>query len=224
MDNHYHFIIQRYDKELYKLMHQINNKYSKYFNAKYKRVGHIFQGRYKANLIQDERYLISVIRYVHRNPVRAGMCKDASDYKWSSNFFYERNKRSFINIDTVLNLISDDRNRAINVYKELMRSGEDDEIDFEKQKIIGDTAYTVMMSTRKLQPVRKRLDEILMETGTSLSEFELIKEGSRKRNLTKFKIEYIKKAIEKNYTQREIGENIKISDAAVRELMQIDSK
>lgn len=82
MDNHYHFIIQRYDKELYKLMHQINNKYSKYFNAKYKRVGHIFQGRYKANLIQDERYLISVIRYVryvHRNPVRAGMCKDVSE-------------------------------------------------------------------------------------------------------------------------------------------------
>lgn len=219
MDNHYHFIIQRHAKELYQLMHQINNRYSKYFNAKYERVGHVFQGRYKAILIQDERYLLSLIRYVHRNPVRAGICKGVSDYKWSSNYFYERNKRTFINIDTVLNMISEDRNSAINIYMELMRNSEEDKIDFEEKKIIGDVAYKIMMSTRKHQPVRKRLDEILIETGISLSEFELIKNGSRKRGLTKYKVEYIRKAIEENYTQREVGENIRISDAAVRDLL-----
>jgi len=47
MDNHYHILIQTMDKKLQEIMHQINNKYSKYFNVKYKRIGHVFQGRYK---------------------------------------------------------------------------------------------------------------------------------------------------------------------------------
>lgn len=57
MDNHYHIVIQRMDKKLQEIMHQINNKYSKYFNYKYKRVGHVFQRRYKSVLVQDERYI-----------------------------------------------------------------------------------------------------------------------------------------------------------------------
>ncbi|MDD2482613.1 MAG: transposase [Lutispora sp.] len=224
MDNHYHFIIQRHDKELHQVMHQINNKFSKYFNFKYKRVGHVFQSRYKAILVQDERYLLSLIRYVHRNPVRAGMCKNVSDYKWSSNFFYERNRRSFINIDTVLDMISLDRNIAINLYIEYMRNSEEDSVDFDEKKIIGDDAYEIMMSTRKVKPARKRLDEILMEVCSNTEEFELIKNGSRQRNLTKSKLEYIRKSIEANYTQREIGGNIGISDAAIRELMRKTSE
>ncbi|MDD4835205.1 MAG: transposase [Lutispora sp.] len=218
MDNHYHFIIQRHDREMHQLMHQINNKYSKYFNNKYKRVGHVFQSRYKSIQVQDERYLLSLLRYVHRNPVRAGICKSVSDYKWSSNYFYERNRRTFINIDIVLDMISLDRNNAIVRYMEYMGNNEEDELNFDEKKVIGDDAYEIMMSARKVKPVRKRLDEILIEACSNTAEFELIKNGSRQRNLTKTKLEYIRKSIESNYTQREIGENIKISDAAVREL------
>jgi REP element-mobilizing transposase RayT len=58
MDNHYHILIQTMDKKLQEIMHQINNKYSKYFNYKYKRVGHVFKGRYKSIIVQDERYLL----------------------------------------------------------------------------------------------------------------------------------------------------------------------
>ncbi len=67
MDNHYHFIIQVFKTPLQKLMHQINNKYSKYCNGKYNRIEHVFQGRYKAVLVQDERYLLSLIRYIHHS-------------------------------------------------------------------------------------------------------------------------------------------------------------
>jgi len=73
MDNHYHLVIQTFDKKLQEIMHQINNKYSKYFNNKYKRVGHVFRGRYKAILVQDERYILKLIRYIHKNPARAGI-------------------------------------------------------------------------------------------------------------------------------------------------------
>ena len=98
MDNHYHILIQTMDKKLQEIMHQINNKYSKYFNAKYKRVGHVFQGRYKATLVQDERYLIWVLRYIHQNPVQAGICQTVSEYKWSSDIFYRRGIKGFVNV------------------------------------------------------------------------------------------------------------------------------
>ena len=76
MDNHYHIIVQTFDKKLQDIMHQINNKHSKYFNYKYKRVGHVFQGRYKAILVQDEKYIVGLLRYVHQNPVEAHICND----------------------------------------------------------------------------------------------------------------------------------------------------
>jgi REP element-mobilizing transposase RayT len=109
MDNHYHLILQVFNKKLWEIMHQINNKYSKYFNFKFKRVGHVFQGRYKAILVQDERYLISLLRYIHQNPIKAGMYKNIEEYKWCSDTFYRTNNNNFINIDTVLDMLSDDR-------------------------------------------------------------------------------------------------------------------
>ncbi len=221
MDNHYHLLIQRHKKELHIFMHQINNKYSKYFNYKYKRFGHVFQNRYKAILVQDERYLLSLLRYIHRNPVRAGICRDVTDYKWSSNFFYERNRRTFVNIDLVLDMLSPDRNMAIEKYMELMKIDEEDKIDYEKEKLIGDEAYKIMLSSRSMKPDKKRLDEILSDACPTIEDFELIKKGSRKRELTKYKIEYIQNAIKANYGQKEIGNNINISDTAVRKLLNV---
>lgn len=219
MDNHYHLLIQRHDKELHTFMHKINNKYSKYFNYKYRRFGHVFQNRYKAILVQDERYLLSLLRYIHRNPVRAGICKNVTDYKWSSNFFYENNRRNFVKIDIVLDMLSTNRSEGIEKYKEFMKAADEDKIDYEKEKFIGDEAYKIMMSSRLKKPVKKRLDEILSDACPTIREFQLIKNGSRKRDLTKYKLEYIKSALEVNYTQKEIGKNIKISDGAVRKLI-----
>ena len=76
MDNHYHILIQTIGKKLQEIMHQINNKYSKYFNVKYKRVGHVFQSRYKSTLVQDKRYILKLLQYVYQNPIRAGTCKN----------------------------------------------------------------------------------------------------------------------------------------------------
>ncbi|MGC7847869.1 transposase, partial [Desulforudis sp. 1088] len=67
------------------IMHAINGSYSRHYNWKYDRSGHVFQGRYKAIPIFDDRYLLAVLRYVHRNPERAGICQQASDYPYSSD-------------------------------------------------------------------------------------------------------------------------------------------
>lgn len=219
MDNHYHLMIQTLDKRLQDIMHQINNTYSKYFNYKYKRIGHVFQGRYKAILVQDERYMLSLLRYIHRNPVVAKMNNNVNEYRWSSDFFYRRNIEGFVHIETILKMLSADRTFAVQLYKEYMDISEEDKVDFEKKKIIGDEAYEIMLSSRKEKIERKRLDEILISTGVGNQAYELIKNGSRKRELTKYKFLYIIESIKYNYTHSEIGANINISDFAVRDIM-----
>ena len=108
MDNHYHIIIQTHNKKLQEIMHQINNKYSKYFNYRYKRVGHVFQGRYKAVLVQDERYMLALLRYIHQNPIKAHICDSMEKYKWSSDVFYRNNMNNFIQIDMIMDMLSKD--------------------------------------------------------------------------------------------------------------------
>ncbi|MCQ1528839.1 transposase [Lutispora saccharofermentans] len=217
MDNHYHILIQTMDKKLQEIMHQINNKYSKYFNAKYKRVGHVFQGRYKAILVQDERYLIWVLRYIHQNPVQAGICETVSGYKWSSDVFYRRGIKGFVNVDIVLNMLAADRNKAVKKYMELM--SEREEKDYEKEKIIGDEAYQLMCLSRRKTEERKRLDEILIETGISEEDYVLVKSGSRKRRLTQYKLEYARAALALRYTYKEIAHNINITESSVKDLI-----
>lgn len=217
MDNHYHLILQVFNKKLQEIMHQINNKYSKYFNYKFKRVGHVFQGRYKAVLVQDERYLISLLRYVHQNPVKAGMCNRVEEYRWSSDAFYRTNNDQFINIDTALDMLSNDRGEAISKYKEYMRLVE--EMDYDNVKVIGDEAYQLLCSSKKKMEQKKRLDEILIEQGKNQKIYEQIKGGSRRRDLTLYKINYIREALRLKYTLEEIGANIGISESAVRNIL-----
>lgn len=217
MDNHYHIIIQTLSKKLQEVMHQINNKYSKYFNTKYKRVGHVFQGRYKAILVQDERYLLGLLRYMHQNPVRANICERVEDYKWSSDIFYRKSLNGFVNIDTVLEMLEKDKKEAVNKYKELMQ--EKEEQDYEKLKVIGDEAYQLMCSSKKKSIERKRLDEILIDTGISIEDYALVKAGSRKRNLTVYKLQYARAAMTLRYTYKEIGENIRTTDSAIKDLI-----
>jgi REP element-mobilizing transposase RayT/DNA-binding CsgD family transcriptional regulator len=217
MDNHYHLLIQTMDKKLQEMMHQINNKYSKYFNYKYKRVGHVFQGRYKSIIIQDERYLLSVLRYIHQNPIKAYMCQNIEDYKWSSDVFYRRDIKGFVNIDIILSMLDNDRKEAIRKYKELMK--EYDEVNYENGKVIGDEAYQLMCSSKMKKEERKRLDEILIDTGVSNEDYGLIKTGSRKRKLTKYKLDYAKRALALKYTYKEIAHNIKITESSVKDLV-----
>jgi len=84
MNNHYHVVMETPDGNLLKAMHGINSGYTGYFNRKYDRVGHLFQGRYKGILIDKESYLFEVSRYVHLNPVRAKIVEMPEQYEWSS--------------------------------------------------------------------------------------------------------------------------------------------
>ena len=84
MDNHYHLLIQTPDSNLSKGMRQLNGVYTQASNRRYKRVGHLFQGRFKAILVDSYAYLLELSRYVVLNPVRANMVKKPADWPWSS--------------------------------------------------------------------------------------------------------------------------------------------
>ncbi|MDX8397852.1 MAG: transposase [Mariprofundaceae bacterium] len=84
MDNHYHFLIETPEANLSRGMQRLNGRYTQGFNRRHDRVGHVFQGRYKAILIEKESHLLELCRYIVLNPVRAGIVEDASQWKWSS--------------------------------------------------------------------------------------------------------------------------------------------
>jgi len=84
MDNHVHIIVNAELKNIATTLKVTNIKYAMKFNRELGRVGHVFQDRYKSEGIDDERYLLQVIRYVHNNPVKAKMVSQPADYKWSS--------------------------------------------------------------------------------------------------------------------------------------------
>jgi REP element-mobilizing transposase RayT len=84
MDNHYHLILETPKGNLLKVMHGLNGGYTGYFNRKYGRSGHLFQGRYKGIMIDKDSYLIPLSRYVHLNPVRAMVAERPQQYRWSS--------------------------------------------------------------------------------------------------------------------------------------------
>jgi REP element-mobilizing transposase RayT len=88
MDNHFHLLIETPSGNLPQIMRHINGAYTTYFNLKRARSGHLFQGRYKAILVEIDEYAKELSRYIHLNPVRAKMVKTPEEYEWSSYQFY----------------------------------------------------------------------------------------------------------------------------------------
>jgi len=82
--NHYHLVVQSTRPNLSRGMHRLNFTYAQWFNAVHERVGHLFQGRFGAYIIETDRHYAAVLKYVDENPVRAGLCLRPEDWPWSS--------------------------------------------------------------------------------------------------------------------------------------------
>lgn len=119
MDNHIHLLIKEGRESLATTMKRINTSYAYYFNQKYNRVGHLFQGRFKSEPVEDDRYLMAVARYIHNNPVKAGMVDRLEQYRWSSYRSYlAPDKAESRNVDTelILSFISLNHQEAVHEF------------------------------------------------------------------------------------------------------------
>lgn len=136
MDNHYHLIIETQGGNLSKGMRQLNGVYTQRFNRRHKRVGHVFQGRYKAILVQKDSYLMELARYVVLNPVRAEMVRQVEGWPWSS---YRATAGistapSWLTTDWLLGIFSPERGEAMKRYGAFVAEGKNQPAPWENLK------------------------------------------------------------------------------------------
>jgi REP element-mobilizing transposase RayT len=149
MSNHFHFLLETPLANLSEFMRQFNITYTSYYNRRYNRVGHLYQGRYKGILIQKEGYLNILTRYIHLNPVRVEKMQNTSllekekylkQFKWSSlkGYLNEDNIESFVDYKTVLAEYGGDNQKGRQLYWQTLQSDLSQKIEI-KRKIVGDS-------------------------------------------------------------------------------------
>ncbi|MFH1404570.1 MAG: transposase [Patescibacteria group bacterium] len=136
MPNHYHLLIETPDGNLSAGMRDLNGNYSQGYNKNHKTVGHLFQGRYKAFLIEKEPYLLNVAQYIVLNPVRANLAKHPREWKWSSYKATagDSKKESWLSINWILSYFSKKKDYAQKLYKDSIMSVVLDESPLSKVK------------------------------------------------------------------------------------------
>ena len=171
MDNHYHFVIHTRRANLSQLMRQLNGIYTQMYNRRHGKVGHLFQGRFKAILVDQDAYLLEVCRYVELNPVRARIVRDPGKWRWSSYVAHTGGASSPAWLDTaavhgyVLGrdaVTNADTRRAATRYAALVAGGKGVKLWDEalaQQMYLGDQAFIDRMQKR-IEPARAGSKEI----------------------------------------------------------------
>jgi REP element-mobilizing transposase RayT len=113
MGNHIHLLIQEGTESLEQVFKRLCGRFVYWYNVKYRRVGHLFQDRFKSEPVDSDDYFFTVLRYIHQNPTKAGLCKRVEDYAYSSYIEYF-NESSFVDRDYVLNLMMIDEFVGLN--------------------------------------------------------------------------------------------------------------
>jgi len=150
MTNHYHLLVETPDANLSKGMRQLNGVYTQRFNRIYKRTGHVFQGRYKAILVQKDAYLLELARYVVLNPVRARMVRAARDWPWSSYraTIGEVQAPQWLERRAILAAFGETQSKAIGRYAQFVAEGKGQPSPWEQLKnqvLLGSDAFVESM-------------------------------------------------------------------------------
>jgi REP element-mobilizing transposase RayT len=157
MGNHVHLLEEVGVAPLSTIMQNLQFRYTRYYNLRYGKIGHLFQGRYKAILCDRDNYLLELVRYIHLNPVRAGLSKQVGGYRWSSHGNYlSGDDKGGVSVRAVLEQFGKKRGEAIRQYREFITEGLGDGHREEYYKVIdqrflGDEEF--------VEEVREKLDE-----------------------------------------------------------------
>jgi REP element-mobilizing transposase RayT len=139
MENHYHLLIETPEANLPQIMRHINGAYTTYFNVKWDRAGHLFQGRYKAILVEKDAYAMELSRYIHLNPVRAGYVERPEDYQWSSyrNYIGKTRPPNWLHTAFVLGYFGESECAAKKGYREFVEEIVGKEQDSPFKQVVG---------------------------------------------------------------------------------------
>ncbi|HHV72898.1 MAG TPA: hypothetical protein GXX38_09895 [Clostridia bacterium] len=138
MNNHFHLLIKENSESISMIIKRIAGSYVHWYNSKYERCGHLFQERFKSEAVDSSKYFLTVLRYIHQNPVKAGLSEDVGKFKWSSYGEYLGNVR-LVDVDYALNMFSEDRRQAIRLYERFMNEENEDKcLDYEEKIRLSD--------------------------------------------------------------------------------------
>lgn len=139
MGNHIHLLVREDREDIGTIIKRIGVGYVYWYNWKYERSGHLFQGRFKSEVVENDRYFQVVIRYIHQNPLKAGIVRNIGDYRWSSYKEYI-GKGKLCDIDFALDMLSHNRKKAIELFKKYNNTENKDQcLDFDQVKKLKDS-------------------------------------------------------------------------------------
>jgi len=229
MSNHVHLLIETRDIPLSKILQGVNQRYTMYYNRRYKTVGHLFQGRYKAILCDRERYLLALLKYIHYNPLRAKIAESLGQYPWSSHqaFFTKTERSELLDTDLVLRMFSENKGRARKQYAMFMNDGatvkQDDVYATVDQRLLGDERFIekvvekhdgeIKKERRKKEYTLPRIARVIeRRCGVSLED---LRSWRRTINILTARRLFSILAKEYGYTGREIAAYLRKDPAAV---------
>lgn len=173
MDNHVHILLAEGNEPLGASMKRIGVAYAVSFNKKYDRNGYLFQNRFRSEPVEDDAYFLTVLRYIHQNPIKAGLCTECGAYAWSSyrTYAYRQGPRGLLNTDFAIALLGGLRpflqftnahNEDSCLEIENRKPMSDDELREELDRLLSDLNHTLIsqLSIANRNQIIRRLKEL----------------------------------------------------------------
>jgi REP element-mobilizing transposase RayT len=227
MSTHVHLLVKTNEKPLWRLMKPLNSDYSRWYNKKYKRRGPLFIDRYKSIATQDQNYLEQLVRYIHLNPLRAGICKDLDQlkmYRWSGHSaLIGIHANDFQQTQAVLKRFGKTRKQAVEQYEkfleEALRGGSEEcwvigDHEFQRSVLQKDKEKRLTLAEYKKQGLC--LEDLLRKVSSEMGvPEELIKRRSKGTPQVAARMIFCYLAVHYGFLTREIGVVLGIQQAAV---------
>jgi REP element-mobilizing transposase RayT len=204
MSNHLHALIQVADQPLGKLMQRIAMRYSRFRHKRLRTTGHLFERRYKAKLVEVDEYFLTLLRYIHLNPVKAHIVSDPADYLWSSHRAYLGHETiPWLTVDFGLSLFAADLFQARSAYARFLSLPPNDEdLDEESHpkgsRVLGSDLFIsnipfIPYKPRSPLTLDQLVTEICMQHGISA---EILCSRSSVRSLTPIRLQVLQQALD----------------------------
>lgn len=160
MDNHVHLLLEESEEPISYVIKRISSSYVYWYNSKYDRCGHLFQGRFRSEYVEDYGYFLRALRYIHQNPLKAGLTDSVVKSNWTSMGEYIK-KTTMVDIDFALSFFSEDRKKAVTLLTEYMKEPnsdqclEDNEVYKMHDNDLRDYLHSLGVTSTSLQQMEK---------------------------------------------------------------------
>ncbi len=225
MSNHYHLLVQTPDANISRAMRHLNGVYTQRYNKVHGYDGPLFRGRYKSILVELDSYVLELVRYIHKNPLKAGIVNDIEKYQWSTHKAYLSNakKWEWLNKDYILKLFSSSKPESLRLYKHFVLNeipgdinniftrknlpaviGSKTFIDRVKEKFFNSNDFEEIPEIKSLAPdINRIIKTVCRNYGINEKELYITKRGyfNEPRNVAIYLIRYLR-----NDTLKNVGE------------------